>query len=189
MKHPRITLLYRYWAALKGSSPLPTLQAFQPGLLRGLLGDIARLHGLEGRTGYAGSRWRALVALPPGRPAFTDLWQPEDRADLARLLPRLVQEELPVVLRASLPGPGKTEVEGILLPVLEAASDPAFIFGLTAFPQPAAAGQLGLLSLSFPARTLRRAPVPALPSRRPPPAAARAWPLRSIDGERQKAGN
>lgn len=189
MKHPRITLLYRYWAALKGNSPLPALQAFQPGLLRGLLGDIARLHGLEGRTGYAGSRWRALAALPAGRPAFTELWQPQDRADLARLLPRLVQEELPVVLRARLAGAGKTEVEGILLPVLEGASDPAFIFGLAAVSPPPVPGELGLLSLSFPARTLHRAPVPSLPSWRPAPAAARAWPLRSIDGERQKAGN
>ncbi|HEY0329835.1 MAG TPA: PAS domain-containing protein [Rhodopseudomonas sp.] len=152
MKHPASQALFAYWDDKRGDARAPDRQAFEPGEIRELLGDIFVLSydaAAEGRFRVAGTRVSALLGRKLEGEGFAALFAADSRGEIADLLGLVAEETLTAVagVSATTPEGVAAHLELLLLPFNARAHSPQTMTGLLA-PLDRAGRDLGELRLT-----------------------------------------
>jgi hypothetical protein len=114
--------LYAYWEALRGARGAPERNDIEPGAIRGILADtfilqFAPQDGFPFRV--VGSRTNALAARELRGATFIELWRPEDRREIARVLAGVADDAQPFLIgaRGGADRAAGIDLESVLLPL------------------------------------------------------------------------
>ncbi|TAK49378.1 MAG: PAS domain-containing protein [Xanthobacteraceae bacterium] len=139
MKHPASQAFFRYWDAARGLADAPSRRDFDPGPVRGLLGDSFVL-ACDGRRGHpirmAGTRVCALFGRDLKGEGFASLWDGAGRGRIEELITIVANESQPLVagVTACPEGAqsGRLALELLLLPLQGESAGMASVAGLLA---------------------------------------------------------
>jgi hypothetical protein len=114
--------LYAYWEALRGARGAPERNDIEPGAIRGILADTFILQ-FAPQDGFpfrlVGSRTNALAARELRGATFIELWRPEDRREIARVLAGVADDAQPFLIgaRGGADRAAGIDLESVLLPL------------------------------------------------------------------------
>ena len=125
MKHVVSRDLYGYWDRLRKGRSAPERAEIDPAAIRGVLPDAFILgierteRGREFPVRLSGTRLNALFLSDLKNRSFPDLWLPEDRPAVTRLLETVLDDAAPVVagLRGTPDDHRPVDLEMVLLPL------------------------------------------------------------------------
>jgi hypothetical protein len=143
--------LHSYWNLLRGARSAPERSEIDPGAIRGILADtfileidVSRRYPIR----IAGTRTNALFARELKGDSFLDLWQAQDRREMAAILASVADEAIAVLAGVSTNPQGlrPLDLELLLLPLRHHGSTQARMLG--AFSPASLPSWIGLLPAS-----------------------------------------
>ena len=152
MKHAVTRELYAYWDRLRGDRLSPERGEIDPTAIRGILADTFILE-VDADRRYpfrlSGTRSNAIFMTELKGRSFLDIWDSENRADVARLLASVCDDAagLAAGVRAGPDNREPIDLELLLLPVRHRGKTHARILGSLA-PRKHA-GWMGLLPVTL----------------------------------------
>jgi len=136
MKHPSSQQFFAYWDEARGTEAAPARSAFEPGLVRHVLGDSFVL-AYEHANGFpfrvAGTRLCALLGNDMKGERFDRLWRAQSRKEVEDLIGIVVEEQIGTVAGATAVVNGMPLfLELLLLPFAAQTQTPASLTGILA---------------------------------------------------------